>query len=108
MSERAHDSSGAVFGAFGDRYDDVDTQLLDFRRRGRGVSYHELEVALGPEWRRVHSCMQISRRDRQILRRVGWSLSRAGRYERLLRKAAPDVPRAFLQPFLYLTLRKGP
>ena len=83
-------------------------ELRAFVRRGRGVSFHEFHVALGP----LHdlelvSCLQTERRSRSLLRRVGFAASRAGRYERFLGRVSDGVPRAFLQPFLYLTIRKG-
>ncbi|MGB3752419.1 MAG: class I SAM-dependent methyltransferase [Parerythrobacter sp.] len=86
-----------------------DTQLAEFRRRGRGVSYHEFEVAIGRPVTRmeVASCMQLERRGFNPARSAGWTMSASGRYERALRRVAPDIPRAWFQPFLYLTLRKS-
>jgi SAM-dependent methyltransferase len=93
---------------FGDVYTDTElTHLADFLRRGRGVSYHEFDVALG---KRSHdcvvSCLQLERRRRSPLRRLGWRLSRAGRYESILASVAPTLPRCYLQPMLYVTLQK--
>jgi S-adenosylmethionine-dependent methyltransferase len=84
-----------------------DAALLELRRSGRGVSYHEFDLAIGPVAElEVVSCMQLERRRRNPVRRVGWRLSRAGRYEAMLHAISPEVPSAFLQPFLYLTIRK--
>lgn len=93
---------------FADRYGDADlTHMDEFRRRGRGVGHHEFDVAWGNGWRnQVVACMQLERRAANPLRRVGWRLSRAGRYEAILRSVAPDVPRACFQPMLYLTVQK--
>ena len=54
----------------------------------------------------VVGCLQLERRRRNPLRHVGWRVSRAGRYESILRRVSPVVPRAFFQPFLYLSIRK--
>ena len=94
-------------GGFNDRYRHLDDEsLLAFLRRGRGVSFHEFDLAIGGANLDVVGCMQLHRRARNPVRAVGWRASRAGRYEQLLRSVTPQVPRAFLQPFLYLTLRK--
>jgi S-adenosylmethionine-dependent methyltransferase len=82
--------------------------LRDLRRSGRGVSFHEFDLAIGPAaGLDVVSCLQLERRQRNPLRRAGWRASRAGRYEAILRAISPKVPRAFLQPFLYLSVRKS-
>jgi len=107
--ELAYRTAGASPRAgFADRYGDEEMErMAEFQRRGRGVGHHELDVALDPQWREhVVSCMQLERRASNPLRRVGWRISRAGRYEAILRAVAPEVPRAFFQPMLYVTLRK--
>ena len=89
-------------------YTDPASQMLGFLRRGRGVSFHEFDVAIGDHRRlEVRSCMQLDRRAANPARRVGWALSTAGRTERALRQYAPSTHRAWFQPFLYLTLAKG-
>jgi S-adenosylmethionine-dependent methyltransferase len=81
--------------------------LRDLRRSGRGVSFHEFDLAIAPtSGLDVVSCLQLERRHRNPLRNLGWRVSRPGRYESMLRAISPDVPRAFLQPFLYLSVRK--
>jgi ubiquinone/menaquinone biosynthesis C-methylase UbiE len=81
--------------------------LRDLLRSGRGVSFHEFDLAIGPApGLDVVSCLQLERRQRNPLRRAGWRLSRVGRYESILRAISPTLPRAFLQPFLYLSIRK--
>lgn len=81
-----------------------DGDVAGLARLGRGVSYHDLADRSGrrPE---VVSCMQLCRRRRDPRRGVGWAVSRAGRTERLLRSYAPEVERAWFQPFHYLALR---
>lgn len=91
-------------GFGGDTYLDQESQMMDFLRRGRGVSFHEFDLAIGtiPE---VQSCLQIERRRANPLRGIGWWLS-AGRAERGLRGFAPEIDQAWFQPFLYLTFEK--
>lgn len=93
---------------FGDRYAELNAdELLHFQRRGRGVSVHEFDAALGGlDGLEVTSCMQIEGRAASLLRRAGWRVSQGGRYERLLQGVAADIHPGFLQPFLYLTMRK--
>ena len=93
---------------FRDVYEEEsDETMLHFLRRGRGASFHEFDLAIGPTSDLdVVSCLQLDRRRRNPLRAVGWRASRPGRFEALIAGAAPNVPRAFFQPFLYLTIRK--
>jgi S-adenosylmethionine-dependent methyltransferase len=92
---------------FPDRLVDADEEMLQFLRRGRGVSFHEFDLAIadGSEIE-MRSCMQLERRQRNLVRRIGWSVSAAGRTERALQGFAPDRHRAWFQPFLYLTLER--
>jgi 2-polyprenyl-3-methyl-5-hydroxy-6-metoxy-1,4-benzoquinol methylase len=93
---------------FGDVYREAtDETMLQFLRRGRGVSYHEFELAIGSASDLdVVGCLQLERRRQNPLRAAGWRASHAGRFETLIAAAAAGVPRAFFQPFLYLTIRK--
>jgi S-adenosylmethionine-dependent methyltransferase len=86
-------------------FSEPEAELVMFQRLGRGVSYHEFDLALGPSIEPV-SCLQIERRSRNLIRRLAWRWSSAGRTERMLRRFAPDRDRAWFQPFLYLALRK--
>jgi S-adenosylmethionine-dependent methyltransferase len=91
---------------FNDAFQDsIDDKILSFVRLGRGVSVHEFHLAIGLQFD-VVGCMQLERRARNPLRALGWSVSEAGRYERCLRSQSPSIPRAFFQPFLYLTIRR--
>jgi len=81
--------------------------LRDLLRSGRGVSFHEFDLAIGASANLdVVGCLQLERRRRNPLRNIGWRVSRSGRYESILRRVSPAVPRAFFQPFLYLSIRK--
>ena len=90
---------------FGDVYDQPLEQMLDFLRRGRGVSFHEFDLAIDSDVF-VASCMQLERRRRNPLRNAAWALSSAGRTERVLRSFAPKRHRAWFQPFLYLAVKR--
>lgn len=92
-------------GTLSTTFTDPSTQMLQFQRLGRGVSYHEIELALG-EAGSPTSCMQIDRRRRNPIRRLAWAGSTAGAVERTLRRFAPSRSRAWFQPFLYLGFRK--
>jgi S-adenosylmethionine-dependent methyltransferase len=77
-----------------------DEAMLHFLRRGRGVSYHEFELALGAD---VHQRIAGQLRPKRGL------LSFAtidGRYRRLLRRIAPGVHEAFLEHRLDLAIRR--
>ena len=78
-----------------------------FLRKGRGLSFHEVELALGPSAvSQVVSSMQLERRWRQPVRALARSMSSSGRIERVLSASEPTLHRAWLQPFLYLTIKK--
>ena len=80
--------------------------LLHFLRRGRGVSYHDFELALKKRASDldVVSAMQLEQRG--AVRTAAWAASIHGRTERLLRCYAPEgIHRGFFQPFLYLLFR---
>ncbi len=89
---------------FRECYDELtEERKLHFSRRGRGVSFHELQLALG-EFDRF----EVVSYKNDFLRRLGWlgqdALSDS--YVKLLRDLAPDIHQAFLQEYLDLILRK--
>jgi S-adenosylmethionine-dependent methyltransferase len=87
-----------------------ESSLLHFLRRGRGVSYHEFELALGAAPRLdVVSHLRGFHRARH--RWPAWSRWRTrhsleSRYEALLAELAPRLHAGFLQPYLDLLIRK--
>jgi len=88
-----------------------DASLRHFLRRGRGVSFHELELALGLRARDldVVSCLRLWRRSPawiEATRRWRRRRSLEARWVRLLAEITPEVPAAFLQPYLDLVIRK--
>jgi S-adenosylmethionine-dependent methyltransferase len=81
--------------------------MVEFLRKGRGVSYHEFELAMAPlPELSIESCMRLHFRRQKPLRAWKQRLTLAGRYEELLARAAPEIPRAFLLPSLDILLRK--
>lgn len=93
-------------GFGGTHYSRPAEEMLDFRRRGRGVSVHEFRLALDDQPADVVSCLQLDRRRRNPLRRLAWAVGAPGRTVRCLQRYEPGLHAAWLQPFLYLTLRK--
>jgi len=94
--------------------DDVREQIggaenrpLALCRAGRGVSFHEFDLALGPSRNlNVVSSMPLFYRQRDLALRLQWRLSRDCRFERFLAELCADLHRGFLQPTLYLLIRK--
>jgi S-adenosylmethionine-dependent methyltransferase len=86
----------------------TDEARIDFLRRGRGVSFHEFELALKPlETLKVRSSLNLTNRKRGLLGPVRWRLSNEYRYISLLRSIAPDLHEGFLQNFLNLVIEKS-
>ncbi len=83
-------------------------KMLDFARRGRGVSYHEIMIALGREATlAVRGDLLSWRRSNLPLAKLKWRLSRNGRYQRLLRAFAGGIPSAYFERDLSLALEKA-
>ena len=79
-------------------------------RAGRGMSYHELQLALPAFWPlQVVSSLSAYRRRRSLLRRAHWLIAER-RFEAMLAKASPPgVPSAFFGPYLNVVIQKdGP
>jgi 2-polyprenyl-3-methyl-5-hydroxy-6-metoxy-1,4-benzoquinol methylase len=84
-----------------------DAVKLDFARRGRGVSYHEFDLALGPSASlNVVSALNVYLRDQSLAIRASWELSKPRRFEAFLRAHGPRIHRGFYQPYLDLIIRK--
>ena len=89
---------------FRECYDELtDERRLHFSRRGRGVSFHELQIALG-----ALDAFEVVSYKNEFLARLGWldkdPLSDS--YVALLRELVPDVHPAFLQEYLDVIFRK--
>ncbi|KAA8966032.1 bifunctional 2-polyprenyl-6-hydroxyphenol methylase/3-demethylubiquinol 3-O-methyltransferase UbiG [Mycobacterium sp.] len=82
---------------------------IELIRRGRGVSYHEIELALGPvgtlEFLVDRHSFQIKQ---NMLRWLRYRFSTNRRYANLLRRQRPDLPLGLFLPYLDIAIRKNP
>jgi 2-polyprenyl-3-methyl-5-hydroxy-6-metoxy-1,4-benzoquinol methylase len=86
----------------------TDDAKLDFLRRGRGVSFHEFELAMKPlNELRIKSSLNLTNRKTGLLGPLKWRLSNERRYISLLRRIAPGLHEGFLQSFLNLIIEKN-
>lgn len=79
---------------------------LRLARSGRGMSFHECDLALGRGRWRVQSCMEDWLAHRQWPRGCLWSLTLDGQYESFLNRLAPGLPTAFKHEYLNLVLTR--
>jgi 2-polyprenyl-3-methyl-5-hydroxy-6-metoxy-1,4-benzoquinol methylase len=80
---------------------------LHFLRRGRGVSFHEFDLAMKPAGSlKVRSSLKIESKRRRLLDLVKRRSSDEQKYISLLRRLAPQLHDGFLQSFLYLIIEK--
>jgi len=92
---------------FHNRYSKYDSQSLDFLRQGRGVSFHEFDLAMGPvEKLRVLSSMSEFHRRRKPLQWLWHRFSSDYRYESFLHSHCQHKPRAFFERRLDLMIEK--
>jgi S-adenosylmethionine-dependent methyltransferase len=75
-------------------------------RWGRGVSYHEFELAIGPLDGLCVSGEWEYRRAKDANWAAAWRNTLEGQFNAVLRAAAPNIPVEFLDPELALCLRK--
>ena len=84
-----------------------DAVKLDFARRGRGVSYHEFDLAIGPSASlNVVSALDLYVREHSPAFRARWQFSASRRFEAFLRAHGPQIHRGFYQPDLALIIRR--
>jgi S-adenosylmethionine-dependent methyltransferase len=87
--------------------DDEQEKLLQFYRWGRGVSFHEIELAIKPM-----NKLKIISNKAQFLRKKNWlyyigsKFTPNYKYEIFLRKLYPDIHSCFFQPYLDLIIEK--
>lgn len=96
---------------FGSRFenepDPTDERKLEFARWGRGMSYHEFEISLGPlSTLNIVSSLSGFMNKRDILYKLTTRLSSNGKYKALLSKLYPAIPNCLFDPFLYLIIQK--
>lgn len=85
----------------------TDEAKLHFLRRGRGVSFHEFELAMKPVGElRIKSSLKTGNRKKGLWGLMKWRLSNECRYISLLRRIAPELHEGFLQSLLYLIIEK--
>lgn len=80
---------------------------LHFLRRGRGVSFHEFELAMKPARNlKVRSSLKMEHKRPGVMGLLKQKFSNEQRYVSLLRRLAPELHEGFLQSFLYLIIEK--
>lgn len=85
----------------------TDESKLHFLRRGRGVSFHEFELAMKPVGAlKIKGSLNVTERRRGLLGLMKRRFSNEYRYLSLLRRIAPGLHEGFLQSFLYLIIEK--
>jgi len=76
-------------------------------RIGRGISFHEFDLAIGPAHRlEVVSTLSRFRRRRSLAQRLKWRLSGDRGYERFLAKLSGTIDGGFFEQYLNLIIRK--
>ena len=84
-----------------------DAVKLDFARRGRGVSYHEFDLTLGPSASlNVVSALKLYLREQNPAIRASWQFSTHRKFETFLRAHGPRIHPGFYQPDLELIIRR--
>jgi S-adenosylmethionine-dependent methyltransferase len=84
-----------------------DGAKLELSRRGRGVSYHDIELALGPIGEHDFLVDRHSFQMKQNpLRWLHYRQSTTRRYANLLRRQCPDLPVGLFMPYLNIAIRK--
>ena len=85
----------------------TDEAKLHFLRRGRGVSFHEFELAMKPvRALKIKSSLNVMNKQGGLLGLLKWRRSNEYRYLSLLRRIAPELHEGFLQSSLYLIIEK--
>jgi 2-polyprenyl-3-methyl-5-hydroxy-6-metoxy-1,4-benzoquinol methylase len=80
--------------------------MLRLQRWGRGISFHEFELAIGPVGELpIVSSFGAWRRRRDFAQAAKW-IVRDRPYHQHLRRAAPHVPQPWLEPYMDLVIRR--
>ena len=79
---------------------------LEFTRWGRGISFHEFQLAMNDVDLSSVSCLSDFVRSQCYFRWLLWRFSDQYKYESVLKNLAPDIHSAFFQPSLDLLFRK--
>jgi len=87
--------------------DDENEKMLQFYRWGRGISFHEIEIALKPlNELKIISNKTIFFRNKNWLYKIGTKFSSNYKYETFLRRLYPSIHRGFFQPYLDMIFEK--
>jgi S-adenosylmethionine-dependent methyltransferase len=94
--------------SFNNLYREMDDESkMDFLRRGRGVSFHEFELAMKQAASLdVASSLPIYLRKKTLMRKMLWMLTSGSRFESFLVQSGPKIHKGFYQPYLELIIRK--
>jgi len=86
---------------------DKDEKILQFYRWGRGVSYHEIELAIKPlSELKVISNLTIFQRNKNLLYKFATKFTSNYKYECFLNKLYPNIHRGFFQSYIDMIFEK--
>jgi SAM-dependent methyltransferase len=93
---------------FRELYDErTEEKMHHFLRRGRGVSFHEFDLAIRPVSKLdIVSSMGPEMREMRFVNKWRWKFTDAFAFETCLRRAAPEIHPGFYQKFLDVLIRK--
>lgn len=85
----------------------VEQSYVELMRWGRGVSYHEFELAIkGVNLSSGVTCSSDFVRKQRVFSRLKWRFSKGRRHQMLLRSLRPDIHSGFFQPYLNVSILK--
>lgn len=86
---------------------EIPEPLVRLARWGRGVSYHDIAIALDEDVTKMHVDGEWEfRRQNDPDYATWWAGTVEGRYQGVLREIAPEVPVAFLEPEIAISITK--
>lgn len=89
------------------KIEDENEKLLQLYRWGRGISFHEIELAIKPiKDIKIISNLNTYRNSKEILYAIISKFTLNYFYTSLLKKRFPDINRAFMESYLNLIIRK--
>jgi len=87
--------------------EDEQEKLLQFYRWGRGLSFHEIEIAIKPmKELKIISCYSLFHRKKNFFYNILIRFYSNTKYESFFRKLYPNIHRGFFQPYLDLIFEK--
>lgn len=92
---------------FGQDGEPTEEQKMEFARWGRGMSYHEFELAIGPlSDLNIVSSLTGFLKKRDVIYRLASRYSSNSRYKSFLKQFNPHIHECFYDPFLDLIIQK--